>query len=327
MQDRTYNDLLFLVQSLIGAGNLTTEEQGSIDSFINRRAHEAFQTSQSWPRFLVTSEERKIIALTITNAAGTGASDVNGNYFFLGSQKSGGAGHADAGSSIYYNTTRSDDGSSITATLIYQASNAWIVRTGGVVSYTSDGIYNVTTAGTSRYLEADGNKKSFPYDVEVWLVSNSASKSPHILQKQAIPYRETLGHDSETKNNIGEFLKIYRKKAFINNSSIEYDFSVDFNGANVLNIVNTTDNSAFVTYKKELPQYTITSTDIPGEWFFFIAHGSYADFLRMEGEIEKALIEEETAQKYLAMELEKVDNMSNNNVFRRFSTHGTRQSR
>ncbi len=327
MQDRTYSDLLFLVQSLIGGGNLTTEEQGSIDSFINRRAHEAFQTSQTWPRFLVTSEERKIIALTITNAAGTGASDVNGNYFFLGSQKSGGSGHADAGSSIYYKTARSDDGSTITATLIYQTSNAWVVRTGGIVSYTSDGIYNVSTAGTTKYLDIGSIKKSFPYDVEVWSPSNGASKSPHIVQKQAIPYAEKLGHDSETKNNIGEFLKIYRKKAFINNSSIEYDFSVDFDGANVLNIVNTTDNSAFVTYKKELPQYTITSTDIPGEWFFFIAHGSYADFLRMEGQIEKALIEEETAQKYLAMELEKVDNMSNNNVFRRFSTHGTRQSR
>ena len=102
---------------------------------------------------------------------------------------------------------------------------------------------------------------------------------------------------------------------------------MDFDGGNILNIANTSDGTAFVTYKKELPQYTITSTDIPGEWFFFIAHGSYADFLRMEGQIEKALIEEETAQKYLALELEKIDNMSNNNVFRRFSTHGTRQSR
>jgi len=327
MQNRTYSDLLFLIQSLIGAGNLTAEEQGSIDSFINRRAHEAFQTSQSWPRFLVTSEERKIISLTITNAAGAGASDVNGNYFFLGSQKSGGAGHADAGSSIYYKTTRSDDGSTITATLIYQASNVWVVRTDGVVSYTSDGIYNVTTAGTTRYSEGDSSKKSFPYDVELWLVGNNADQSPHIAQKQSIPYEEVLGHSSTAKNNIGEFLKIHRKKAFINNSSIEYDFSVDFDGANILNIVNTTDNSAFVTYKKELPQYTITSTDIPGEWFFFIAHASYADFIRIEGEVEKAIIEEERGQKYLALELEKIDNMSNNNVFSRFSTHGTRQSR
>ena len=136
---------------------------------------------------------------------------------------------------------------------------------------------------------------------------------------------QKLGH--QEKEGIGEFLKIHRKKAYVNNSSIEYDFFVDSDGGNILNIANTTDNTAFVTYKKELPQYTITSTDIPGEWFFFIAHGSYADFLRMEGEVEKSLIEEERGQNYLSLELEKIDNMSNNNVFNRFSTHGTRQSR
>ena len=328
MQTRTYGELFKLISALCGTGQqLAVPEQDQLRQFINRRFQEAFDSSSIWPRYLVTSEERKIIALTVTNAAGTGASDINGNYFFLGSQKSGGAGHADAGSSIYYKTTRSDDGSTITATLIYQASNVWVVRTDGVVSYTSDGIYNVTTAGTGRYSEGDSSKKSFPYDVELWLVGNNADQSPHIAQKQSIPYEEVLGHSSTAKNNIGEFLKIHRKKAFINNSSIEYDFSVDFDGANILNIVNTTDNSAFVTYKKELPQYTITSTDIPGEWFFFIAHASYADFIRIEGEVEKAIIEEERGQKYLALELEKIDNMSNNNVFSRFSTHGTRQSR
>ena len=58
-----------------------------------------------------------------------------------------------------------------------------------------------------------------------------------------------------------------------------------------------------------------------------MAHGAYADFLRMEGKVEQSMAEEGVAQGYLAQELEKVDNMSNNNVFRRFSTHGTRQSR
>jgi hypothetical protein len=149
-----------------------------------------------------------------------------------------------------------------------------------------------------------------------------------VVKKYIVPYAEgaILTSDS-AKTNIGEFLKIYRKQAFLNDSSLEYDFFVDFNGGNILNIANTTDNTAFVTYKKELPQYTITSTDIPGEWFFFIAHGAYADFLRMEGRVEQSITEEGVAQGYLAQELEKIDNMSNNNVFRRFSTHGTRQSR
>ena len=69
MQDRTYSDLLFLIQSLVGGGNLTTEEQGSIDSFINRRAHEAFETSQTWPRFLVGSEERTLVLYELSGTS------------------------------------------------------------------------------------------------------------------------------------------------------------------------------------------------------------------------------------------------------------------
>jgi hypothetical protein len=319
MQDRTYSDLLFLVQSLIGAGNLTSEEQGSIDSFINRRAHEAFQTSQSWPRFLIGSEERRIVELTIENAAGTNGSTVNGDYYLLGSVTGTGV---NPNSSLYYISSATEVNNSVQGVFVYQNTTpAWVVATGGDLNKNADGTFVVIDTGTARYTESDNEKKSFPHEVNFWTAGAGSSGRPTVLQKQAIPYAET------NRNNIGEFLKVHRKKAYINDSTIEYNFFVDSDGGNILNITNTTDSTAFVTYKKELPQYTITSTDIPGEWFFFIAHGSYADFLRMEGQIEKALIEEETAQKYLAMELEKVDNMSNNNVFRRFSTHGTRQSR
>ena len=334
MQTRTYGDLFKLIRSLAGVGSFSTAELDDIANLINRRFLQIFNESPIWPRYLVTSEERKIIALTVTNAAETGASDVNGNYFFLGSQKSGGAGHADAGSSIYYKTLRSDDGSTINATLIYKASDAWVVRTNGTVSYTSDSIYDVTTAGTTRYTEGDSNKKSFPYDVELWLVSNGADQSPHIAQKQSIPYAETLGHSSTAKNNIGEFLKIHRKKAFVNNSSIEYDFSVDIDGANILNISNTEDRSAYVTYKREFTPFDVTSgydtstVEVPGEFFAYLAHATYADFLRMDGQTDKAFAEEERANLSLALELEKVDIISNNNtVNKRFSTYVNRQSR
>lgn len=311
MQERTYSDLLFLIQSLIGGGNLTTEEQGSIESFINRRAHEAFQTSQSWPRFLVSSEERNINSHTLSGATSSTSTSVNQNYRLLGSNSGD---HGKKGTNVYIGVTT-------TSVLIYKsAADAWLVATGTAYAVTADGTINISTPGTTQFTEADTNKKSVVESVEVW-TPRSGSDVLSVVAKNLIPYAQT------NKNNIGEYLKIHRKKAYLNNSSIEYDFFVDFDGGNILNITNITDGTAFITYKKELPQYTITSTDIPGEWFFFIAHASYADFLRMEGQTEKSLIEEETAQKYLALELEKIDNMSNNNVFNRFSTHGTRQSR
>lgn len=327
MQDRTYSDLLFLIQSLVGGGNLTTEEQGSIDSFINRRAHEAFQTSQTWPRFLVGSEARDIISLNVSGLGAGSSTDsssvVNGNYILIGQDK--GDSGAVAGSNVYYNPAVAAPDANTTVIYKRSSTNRWEIEGTSNIGINADGTVSVQAGAGSAVtllVEADSTKKDNPSEVITWtLTTAKVSGTPKVVDKQLIPYAET------GENTIGEFLKVYRKKAFLNDSSLEYDFFVDSNGANVLNIANTTDNTAFVTYKKQLPQYTITSIDIPGEWFFFMAHGAYADFLRMEGKVEQSMAEEGVAQGYLAQELEKVDNMSNNNVFRRFSTHGTRQSR
>jgi hypothetical protein len=204
MQDRTYSDLLTLIRSLAGAGGFTAEEQTSILSFVNRRASEAYNMSQSWPRYLVVGEERAI---------------------------------------------------------------------------------DSSPASTIPYAEAG-------------------------------------------KNTIYEWIRIHRTQPFLRNSALEFDFYVDSNGAHILNLTTADATSAFVTYKKELSQFTENSTNIPGEWFAFMAHTAYADFLRMDGQHDKALAEEQVAQSYIAMELEKVDNMMNNNTaLKRFSTYINRQAR
>jgi hypothetical protein len=206
MQDRTYGDLKTLIRSLAGSGSFTTEEQASIDSFVNRRYNEAFNMSQSWPRYLVVGEERSI------------------------------------------------------------------------------------------------------------------STSP----AQTIPYTQS------GKNNIGEFIRIHRTQPFLRNSALEFDFYVDYSGAHILNLTTADANSAFVTYKMVFSPFSVSpgdETEVPGEFFNYIAHGAYSDFLRMDGQHDKAMAEEQIAMNYIAMELEKVDNMSNNNALNRFSTHTSRQAR
>ena len=335
MQTRTYGELFKGISALVGTGGqLATGEQDILRHFINRRFQQAFDSSPIWPRYLVTSEERRIIALTVENAAGTGASNVNGDYYIFGTQKSGGSSIAKVGSTIYSKTTNSDDGSTvIDGTFIYEkfaGSNDWVISDNGTVTRGSDGTFNVSAAGTIRYQEEDDTlgHASAPYEVVVWSALNSASGRPTIFQKQAIPYTEN------NRNNIGDFHRIHRKTPFINDSTAEYDFSVDINGANILNIPNTEDSSAYITYKREFTPYTITSgyydssLEVPGEFFNFIVHAVYADFLRVEGKQELAIGEEQAAMSYLMTELEKVDIISNNNtVNKRFSTHGTRQSR
>ena len=337
MQTRSYKDLFRLITSMIGTGgqlDASGTEGTQVADFINRRFQQAFDTSPVWPRYLVTSEERRIIGLTIENAAGTGASDINGDYYILGTQKSGGASHAKVGSTVYSKTTNADDGSLLdSATAIFEqqsGTNLWTINTGAVIARGSGGSIDVTGAGTVRYTENNTiAHTSAPYEVTVWDTSNGATGRPTVLQKQAIPYTET------NRNNIGDFNRIHRKTPFINNSSIEYDFSVDIDGANILNIPNTEDSSAYVTYKREFTPFTVTSdfynqgaVEVPGEFFNFIAHAVYADFLRVQNRQQEAIAEEQVAQTYLAQELEKIDIRNNNNtVNKRFSTYVNRQSR
>ena len=312
MQEKSYTDLLALIQSLIGAGELTTDEQAKILNFVNRRAFEAYNTSPSWSRYIVSSEARDLNSYTLTGATASTSTSVNQNYVLLGTND-GDVG--ESGTNIYQGVTTS-------SVIIYKnASSQWIVATGATVAIQSDGRYRVTVAGTTQFTEADTLKKSLLEDVEVF-TPRGGSDVLNVDPKNLIPYAET------GLNTIGEFIRLHRKRAFLNNSSIEYDFFVDSTGANILNITSNSDNKAFVTYKKQMTEFDENSTDIPLEFFYFLAHAAFADFLRLESKYEDARTEEAIAQTYLAQELEKIDLRSNNNSLNhKFSTYVNRQSR
>ena len=338
MQTRTYGELFKVISALVGTGGqLVTGEQDQLRHFINRRFQQAFDTSPVWPRYLVSSEARDIISLNISGLATGSSSDnsgvTNGNYVLIGqSSDPDGDNGAVIGTNIYYNPdvgTKSFSG--VDSTIIYKrkTTNRWEIERGGVVDTSAAGISVDAGAGDALLVEADNPKKDNPSEVITWTLTTAlVSGTPLVVDTQLIPYAQT------GKNTVGDFNRIHRKLAFQNNSSMEYDFFVDFNGANILNIANSTDNEAFVSYKKQFTPYTITSgyydssLEVPGEFFNFIVHAVYADFLRVEGKQEIAIGEEQIALSYLTSELEKVDIISNNNtVNKRFSTYVNRQSR
>ena len=339
MQTRTYGELFKVASALIGTGGqLAVGEQDQLRHFINRRFQQAFDESPVWPRYLVSSEARDIISLTVSGLATGSSIDksgvTNGNYILLG-QDSGdtsiGGSNAVAGTNVYYNPaigTRTS--TQIISTVIYKnkLTNKWKIDVDGEVNISGSKITSIGS-GTNILTEADSVTKDKPSEVVTWnLVTSTVSGTPLVVDEQLIPYAQT------GKDTIGDFNRIHRKRAFQNNSSMEYDFFVDFNGANILNIANSTDNEAFVSYKKQFTPYTITSgyydsaVEVPGEFFNYIAHAVYADFLRVQNRQEQALAEEQVAQTYLALELEKIDIRSNNNTInKRFSTYVNRQSR
>jgi hypothetical protein len=331
MQTRTYGDLFKLIRSLAGVGSFATSELDDIANLINRRYSEAFNTSPIWPRYIVTSEERNISSLVLSGVT-AGDTSVNGNYILAGQSSS--SGDAVLGSNVYYQADTSVTSSTITGPLIYKrdaSTDVWVIAAGsGTATINADKTITVTGNGTDYFTQNDGVDSDTPVGINIWSVVNSvvATGFPQVEDVVLVPYVQ-LGKDT-----IGEFNRIHRKKAFLNNSAIEYEFFVDVNGANILNITNSTDNKAFVTYKQQFSPFTTSSSyadsteQVPSEFFHYIAHAAYADFLRMDGQTDKALVEEQTAGNYLALELEKIDLRSNNNTLnKRFSTYVNRQSR
>jgi hypothetical protein len=320
MQTRTYGDLFKLIQSLAGVGSFADSEKDDIANFINRRFFEAFETSPSWPRYLQTAVKRDICPLVASGATSATNTGINGAYKFLGDSDGT---NATKGSKVY-ETAQSDD----TFGLYKDTAGFWKIVTNPLFIKQSDGTINVQSVGTTLFNEGDFERADNPSDVETWNVTQGGNDVLVVKATQVVPFSLT------NKPTVGSFNRLHRRQSFLNNSAIEYDFFVDEIGANILNITNTEDSEAFVTYKEPFTPFSVTSSydtstvAVPGEFFHFIAHGAYSDFLRMDGQTDKALVEERVAGNYLALELEKIDLISNNNsTNKKFSTYVNRQAR
>jgi len=305
MQTRTYGDLFKLASALIGTGGqLSDGEQDQLSHFINRRFSEIFNASPSWPRYVVVGEPRTVTPdQTIQTSEdsfyvyGAGTTEANGLYVRNG----------DSPNSLPAYTLYDSDG----ITVLY---NIW--SDGGPLLgwyITSTAIGNGGDVLYSQFTSQQGVPESG------WArVGNGISPAPYVRDL----------------SNIGEFVRIHRTRPLLNRSALEYEFYVSALGAHILNQVSTTEGTAWATYKKEFTPFTVTSdyynstVEVPGEFFNFISHAVYADFLRVQNKQEEALAEEQAAQTFLALELEKIDIRSNNNTINhKFSTYVNRQAR
>lgn len=146
------------------------------------------------------------------------------------------------------------------------------------------------------------------------------------VTSSVIPFTQS-GLDS-----IDTFLLIHRTQPFVMASAQTIDFYVQNGGATIID-GNLSLSSAYVTYKKQWSDTygdgsSGTTVNVPDEWFEYIAHGVYADFLRAEGQQEKAALADAEAKDKLDDELEKVDKQHTvNTIGNRIQTNGNMQTR
>ena len=119
-----------------------------------------------------------------------------------------------------------------------------------------------------------------------------------------VPFTES-GLDS-----IDTFLRVHKQAPYVTASVQEYDIMVTASGATLVS-GDLDPTEAFVTYKA---QFSDTYGDgsgetstIPAEWFQYLAHGTYADYLRAEGQQEKAALADQEAEGLLQEELIRID--------------------
>jgi hypothetical protein len=137
------------------------------------------------------------------------------------------------------------------------------------------------------------------------------------VTSNVIPYTESGSSD------IGVFLRVHGSLPFSQSSAQDVLFTTTNAGVNL--VASNGIESAFVTFKEAYtPAITSSSTDIPGEWFDYIAHGTYADFLRSEGQQEKAALADAEAADILLDELMLLDTQI---VATRILTNSNMQSR
>jgi len=339
--DATFINVRKSFQAIAGLESMTEMDNFFFEQSMNRAAQRAYDASPSWPRYLVPSELRRVAALTVDNVSvDSGVPNQPYRIYAVQSQGGGNAGgQVSSGlqSNIYVTNTspsryliRKYAGNTWLWTLAsaptFQANtdgSAFVSAISGVIAQS----YSIVTLGEEN-----------PWDVSSWVDGTADANSVNISIEEAlvIPYSQTgLG-------NVGEFIRVHKQKSTIKNSALEYDFFIDSQGANVIdgsaNVITHSNegsglteysNNLYATYKKKYSSaFTETSTDVPAEFFDYIIYSVLADFYTGDGQTEKALIAEQTAEKMLEKELFKIDIKSNNNsINRKFSTYVNRQSR
>ena len=219
------------------------------------------------------------------------------------------------------------------ANLAYEATDYWprylvagelrnlYTTTVSAGSFVVGTTYTILTVGNTNFVAIGAASNT----VGVVFVATGAGSGTGTatLSSNIVPFTQV------GKSDIDTFLRIHKTyQPFYLYSAVELEYYVNADGAHLVG--DTAPSTAtYVTYKKVWDgPYDTSSTNIPYEWLDHLAHAVYADYLRQDGQNEKAIAEENIAKGILDDQLQKTDvARATGMMAHRISTHTNRSFR
>lgn len=311
MNTRPYTALLELVEALCGA-TLADQERVRIRLFANRRAQRAYAATELWPRFLVVGEER------IVSEGG-----------LLPYEQ---AGRDDIGTVLRIHATRPFLVDPAREYGEFYASTSGIQITGYQPANRTTGPDYQITGSANTYFQ-EGQYYKFPNtdpDVDVTRFVSNADLST-TFPVGFIGFNTSIGLWSIYMVADLATIAVWTGVEAVATPDLVTTWTPASSNFGDFTVTEFPIYSAFITYKAALTA-TYGNNDgdtigFPEEWFEYAAHGAYADFLRNEGQQEKALVAEAEATEILQEQLEKVSRQGGSRVATRVMNHANHQSR
>lgn len=305
MTTKPYSELLEQVEALAGA-TLATAERSRVKIFANRRARHAHRECPYWPRFLRVGEERIVSDTGLLPLEQTGLDTID-QIIRIHAQDPFKQDAAFEYTEYYHDST----GIQITG---YQPADFT-----GRTTYTVDGTLNPDLTGLYAYASTDisGND-----------IYENQANSDYRLIGLIVPGTETIDEWYLIDANT---LQGWTSGTGVLTPDLATSWTPFGSETGTVSVTGTDLYGAYITYIAA-PADTYgdgegEEDEVPEEWFEYMAQGAYADWLRSDGQTEKALAEEVIAEKLLNQQLEKVSRQNGNQVITRQLSHGNMQWR
>jgi len=295
MQVRTYADILDRIEALAGKDSFVSAEQTRILSLVNARWFRAYRASEYWPRYIYVGEARYV-------DPDTGAIPFTQSSAVLVS----GAGTGDVNG--FYQPA----GTLNTKTLYYLNGD-----TSSVAIFYTGSNWRIASDVSSTIVYYDDGGGGHPW-LNSWTAVTGMAPVPTVAES--------------SRADIDSFMRLTTAAPYGAEPATGYevDFYVTNNGAIPASTPPDPYTQLFVTHKAEWGgPFAASTTEVPIEFFEYIAHGAFADWLRSSGQsIPQAQAENAVAQEMLNYELLKSQSRANAQVNnQRFSTYISNQSR